>query len=146
MGCGTAWKARDVDVVHGWLAAGKTTTAMATLRPDWPKSSIKKLVARLKAAGCTLASDPSERQGGRAQGRITHIASGVCCRCRKKLGTSSSTAWRVLHNTLKVSRKNQSKLSGSRLLPVSVAWRSVAVSASDLVLGSACARDPRCQL
>ena len=48
-------------MVRGWLAAGKTTTAMATLRPDWPKSSIKKLVARLKAAVCTLASDPSER-------------------------------------------------------------------------------------
>ena len=47
MGRGTAWKAHDVDVVRGWLAAGKTTTAMATLRPDWPKSSIKKLVARL---------------------------------------------------------------------------------------------------
>ena len=38
---------------------------MAKLRPDWSKSSIKKLVARLKAVVilelCTLASDPSQR-------------------------------------------------------------------------------------
>ena len=51
MGRGTAWKAHDVDVVRGWMAAGKTTTAMATLRPDWSRSSIKKLVARLRAPG-----------------------------------------------------------------------------------------------
>ena len=51
MGRGTAWKAHDVDMVRGWMAAGKTTTAMAKLRPDWPWSSIKKLVARLRAPG-----------------------------------------------------------------------------------------------
>ena len=49
MGRGTAWKAHDIDVVGGWMAAGKTTTAMAKLRPDWSNSSIKKLVTRLKA-------------------------------------------------------------------------------------------------
>ena len=51
MGRGSAWNAHDIDVVRGWLAAGKTTTAMAKLRTDWSRSSIKKLVARLRAPG-----------------------------------------------------------------------------------------------
>ena len=130
MGRGTAWKAHDVDVVRGWMAAGKTTTAMAELRPDWSRSSIKKLVARFERTGwrdCTCVHSQAvlhsgfQRPSGRAQGRITHTVSCVCCRCRKKnlgppvpqRGGCCTTDWRKSHRSL-------SKLSGSLLLPFSV--------------------------
>ena len=110
MGRGTAWKAHDVDVVRGWLAAGKTTTAMATLRSDWSKSSIKKLVARLKAAGDDVGAVYSRKRSFRAvssdqvdelRAELPTLPRVSVAVVAKKLGTSSSTAWRVLHDRLK---------------------------------------------
>ena len=73
-------------------------TGMVKLRPDWSQSS------------------------GRAHGRITHAASGVGFPLsQKSLGLLSSyIAWWVLHNRKKCSQL--SELSGSQLLPVSVAF------------------------
>ena len=89
MGRRTSWNPHDIDIVHGWMAEGKTTTGMAKLRPDWSKSSIKKLVARLKAAGCDTGAVYSHSgfvcPGGRAQGRIIHI----CLGCRLPVSQKS---------------------------------------------------------
>ena len=110
MGRGTAWKAHDVDVMRGWLAAGKPTTAMATLRPAWPKSSMKKLVARLKAAGDDTGPVYSRKRSFRAvssdqvdefRAELPTLPRVSVAVVAKKHGTSSSTAWRVLHSTLK---------------------------------------------
>ena len=112
MGRGTAWKAHDVDMVRGWMAAGKTTTAMATLRPDWSRSSIKKLVARLKArAAAGDAPGPvftrkrsftafSSAQLDELKAELPTLPRVSVNVVAKKLGTSRSTAWRVLHDRL----------------------------------------------
>ena len=102
MGRGTAWKAHDVDVVRGWLAAGKTTTAIATLRPDWSK-------ARLGAPGGETGfvfgrkrsfTAVSSAQMDELKAELPTFPRVSVAVIAKKLGTSSSTAWRVLHNRL----------------------------------------------
>ena len=139
MGRGTAWKAHDVDVVRGWMAAGKTTTAMATLRPDWsmvqhqeargPFESESSSVVMLLDL-CSLASGPSQRFPAPSwtSSRPNYPR---CLGCRLTLsqknlgrpvpqrGGCCTTDWRKSHTSL-------SELSGSLLLPFSVAWRSVA--------------------
>ena len=81
---------------------------MAKLRPDWSKSSFKNLVARLKAAGGDTGAVYSRKRSITAafsaevdelRAKLPALPRGVGCLCRKKkLGTSSSTARRVLHN------------------------------------------------
>ena len=114
---GTAWKAHDIDVVRCWLAAGKTTTVMAMLRPKWSKSSIKKLVARLKArAAAGDAPGPvlarkrsftavSSAQVDELKAELPTLPRVSVAAVVKKLRTSSSTAWRVLHNRLEKTYK-----------------------------------------
>ena len=84
MGRGTAWKAHDVDMVRGWMAAGKTTTAMAKLRRrralcGTRSQGQQRLLLRTHAAAVLLARHPREScderavsllRGQRAQPRV----------------------------------------------------------------------------
>ena len=96
-------------MVRGWLAAEKTTTAMATLPPDWSKSSIKKLVARLRTPGGETGlvfgrmrsfTAVSSAQVDELKAELPTLPRVSVAVIAKKLGTSSSTAWRVLHNRM----------------------------------------------
>ena len=108
MGRGTSWNPHDIDVVRGWMAEGKTTTGMAKLQPDWSQSSIKKLVARLTAAGGDTGTVYSRKRSCSAAScaQVDELRAelptlprvSVAAVATKKMGTSSSTARRVLHN------------------------------------------------
>ena len=89
-----------MNIVHGWMAEGKTATGMAKLRPDCSKSIIKKLVARLKAAGGDTGSFTAASSGqvDDLTAELPKLPRVSVATVAKKLGTSSSTAWRVLQN------------------------------------------------
>ena len=83
---------------------------MAKLRPDWSRSSIKKLVARLRAAGADTGAVYSRKRSFTAvsSAQLDELNAELPTLPRvsvkmvaKRLGTSRSTAWRVLHDRLK---------------------------------------------
>ena len=78
-------------------------------RPDWSKSSIKMLVARLKATGGDTGAVYSRKRYFTAvsgaqvddlKAELPTLPRVSVAVVTKKLGTSSSTAWRVLHKRL----------------------------------------------
>ena len=126
MGRGTSWNPHDVDVA--WLGGRREN-----------KDRNDKLAARVVKVQYQEARGPFESSGFtalpgaqvdelRAELPTLHRVSVAVV--AQKLGTSSSTVWRVLHNRLREKPTRVSELSGSQLPPVSVAWRSVAVSVS----------------
>ena len=146
MGRGNAWKAHDIDVVLGWMAAGKTTTAMAKLRPGWPWSSIKKLVARLRArAAAGDAPGPvfarkrsftavSCAQLDELQAELPTLPRVSVDVVAKRLGTSRSTAWRVLHDRLQ--KKPYKPIKAQRIAPATVLRRMAFCRVIRLKLGA----------
>ena len=92
MGLGTSWNPHDIDIVRGWMAEGKTTTGMAKLRPEWSKSSIKKLVARLKAAGGDTGAVYSRKRS------ITAASSAQMDELRAELPTLPRVSDLLLHS------------------------------------------------
>ena len=103
---------------------------MATLRPDWSRSSIKKLVARLRAPGGGVGVVYTRKRSFTAfsSAQLDELKAELPTLPRvsvnvvaKKLGTSRSTAWRVLHD--KLEKKPYKPIRAQRITSATVLRR-----------------------
>lgn len=84
MGRGCGWSAADVALVEQWLAAGYSASGIFALRPDWPWSSVKKLVRKLRRG------EPLRKPGSACSKLCSSLCFSVKC---EWVGCVAVLAW-----------------------------------------------------